>query len=324
MRGNHHARCEPGEKVEITSKPYLSVYKLNIAPATGDDDNWVQKEIGNLLEDLVAKIFHVKTGYKPYQIKKMFRHPKYPFMIADVDYFADISDKTTVILEIKTTNYNNKDKWRDGKTEIIPLHYELQGRHYMAVMNLDRVYYCCLYGNTEDEVIIRRIDRDLEYESELIALEEYFWETHVLAKKPPPYRENGDLVLESVLRHHGNADASAPEIMLGENNKANILRLLELQETKKEYDSHVKALESNIKRIRGQIIDDMGRSCSASCEVEGIPYVVTYNPVLTPAIDKDNLKRLKDRYPEIYDEFVTVSEQRRFYLKKKEKEKDSA
>lgn len=41
----------------------------------------------------------------------------------------------------------------------------------MAVMNLDRVYYCCLYGNYEDETIIRRIDRDMDYEMELIALE---------------------------------------------------------------------------------------------------------------------------------------------------------
>lgn len=36
----------------------------------------------------------------------------------------------------------------------------------MAVMNLNRVYFCCLYGNSEDDVIIRSIDRDLKYEGE--------------------------------------------------------------------------------------------------------------------------------------------------------------
>ena len=41
----------------------------------------------------------------------------------------------------------------------------------MAVMNIDRVYFCCLYGNSEDEAIIRRIDRDMAYEEELIALD---------------------------------------------------------------------------------------------------------------------------------------------------------
>ena len=42
----------------------------------------------------------------------------------------------------------------------------------MAVMNIDEVFYCCLYGNNEDEVIIRHIDRDHDYEEELIALEQ--------------------------------------------------------------------------------------------------------------------------------------------------------
>jgi putative phage-type endonuclease len=184
--------------------------KLNIVSAIDDSDNWVQKEIGHLLEGLVAKIFHVKTGYRIYQIKKMFRHPQHAFMIADVDYFVELPDGSTAILEIKTTNYNNTGKWWDGNREIVPLHYELQGRHYMAVMNANRVYYCCLYGNNEDEVIIRHIDRDLDYESEMIALEEHFWVNHVQAQIPPPYTENGDLVLESIRRHHGFADISAP------------------------------------------------------------------------------------------------------------------
>ena len=158
----------------------------------------------------------------------MFRHPAHDFMIADIDYFLELSNGQTAILEIKTTNYNNKDKWRDGKKEIIPINYELQGRHYMAVMNINRVYFCCLYGNNEDEVIIRHIERDLEYESEMIALEEDFWVNHVQAKKPPPYTETGELILESVKRHVGNADPKAPEILLVGNHETNIARFLEL------------------------------------------------------------------------------------------------
>ena len=120
--------------------------KLRIAAAIDDDDNWVQKEIGHLLEDLVAQIFHAKTGYRIYQIKKMFRHAVHHFMIADVDYFVELPDGSTAILEIKTTNYNATGKWWDGTHEIVPLNYELQGRHYMAVLNVNKVYCCCLYG----------------------------------------------------------------------------------------------------------------------------------------------------------------------------------
>lgn len=52
--------------------------KLNIATAD-DDENWVAKEMGNLLEPLVAKIFAKKTGLKIYQRKCMFQHPLYPW-----------------------------------------------------------------------------------------------------------------------------------------------------------------------------------------------------------------------------------------------------
>ena len=94
--------------------------KLNIAVVEDHEDNWVALEMGHLLEPLVAKIFQHRTGYKVYQIKKMFQHPKYPWMLADVDYFVELPDGTTAILEIKTTNYNAKDNWwLDG--EEIPL-----------------------------------------------------------------------------------------------------------------------------------------------------------------------------------------------------------
>ena len=143
--------------------------KLNIVTAD-DAENWVQLEVGTLLEPLVAKIFAHKTGYKIYRRPFMFQHPLYPWMLADLDYMAELPDGTTAILEIKTTNYNAKDNWWYNGEEIVPIYYESQGRHYMAVMNIDRVYFCCLYGNSEDEAMIRRIDRDMAYEEELIPM----------------------------------------------------------------------------------------------------------------------------------------------------------
>ena len=129
--------------------------KLNIASVEDDEGNWVAMEMGHLLEPLVAKIFERKTGYRVYQIKKMFQHPQYPWMLADVDYFVELSDGTTAILEIKTTNYNARDNWWMNGKETVPVYYESQGRHYMAVTDLDRCFFCCLYGNNEEEVIIR-------------------------------------------------------------------------------------------------------------------------------------------------------------------------
>lgn len=144
--------------------------KLNIASVEDDEGNWVAMEMGHLLEPLVAKIFERKTGYRVYQIKKMFQHPQYPWMLADVDYFVELPDGTTAILEIKTTNYNARDNWWMNGKETVPVYYESQGRHYMAVTDIDRCFFCCLYGNNEEEVIIREVKRDFEYEAEMVFL----------------------------------------------------------------------------------------------------------------------------------------------------------
>ena len=290
--------------------------KLNIVTAGDNEDNWVQKKIGHLLEDLVAEIFSKKTGFPVYQVKKMFYHPNHPYMLADVDYFVTLPENKTAILEIKTTNYNAKDNWwLDGK-ESVPVNYEIQGRHYMAVTNIDKVYFCCLYGNTENEVIIRSIERDLNYEELIIAFEEDFWVNNVLKKVPPPYSEDGDLVLESIKKHPGMSHAAIPESLLGIKISADVQRYLELQEEKKKVKSEENRIDSELKRIRGCILDVMGKNRNAGCTVGDTDYTVEYNSTFKPTIDKDNLFRLKEQYPNIYDKFVTLSETRRFYVKR--------
>ena len=289
----------------------LSVVKADM------DENWVALEMGHLLEDLVARIFAKKTGLHIFQRKVMFQHPLYPWMLADLDYMVELPDGTTAILEIKTTNYNARDNWWYNGEEIVPIYYESQGRHYMAVMNIDRVYFCCLYGNTEEEAIIRRIDRDRAYEEELIALEQDFWKRYVLTKTPPPYVEaDGDLILESLRRKLGPADKDAPPVLLGQTQFTQLSMLLSLQEQKKELSADVNKLDKDIKRLKGMLIERMGTSCTAVYNGPAESYTVTYNPVRSASISKDALERLKDEHPDIYDQYVTVSEWRRFHVKK--------
>lgn len=289
--------------------------KLGIADVEDNEDNWVALEMGHLLEPLVAKIFHQRTGYKVYQVKKMFQHPQYPWMLADVDYFVELPDGTTAILEIKTTNYNAKDIWWMNGGETVPVHYESQGRHYMAVMDVDRCFFCCLYGNNEEESIIREIRRDMDYESEMIFLEQYFWENHVQAQIPPPYTEDGDLVIESVRRHTGSADKDAPVVSFDLSMTAKLVRYLQLQEMKSRAESNNSEIEADMQRLKAALIAEMGKSCKATCQQDGVNYTVTYNPVQKPGISKNNLLRLKLDHPDIYEQYVTVSEYRRFNVK---------
>lgn len=250
--------------------------KLNIASVEDDEGNWVAMEMGHLLEPLVAKIFERKTGYRVYQIKKMFQHPQYPWMLADVDYFVELSDGTTAILEIKTTNYNARDNWWMNGKETVPVYYESQGRHYMAVTDLDRCFFCCLYGNNEEEVIIREVKRDFEYEAEMVFLEQYFWENHVQRHVPPPYTESGALIIESARKHFGPADKNAPAVALDLDMTAKLMQYLRLLDEKKNAEVYSKEIDKDIQRLKALLIAEMGTSCTAICEQEGVNYTVTY------------------------------------------------
>lgn len=68
--------------------------KVGIQPLIEEDEesNWVAKEVGHRLEDLVAEIFSKKTGLTVFPVRKMFRHSLYPFMVADVDFFIIFPD----------------------------------------------------------------------------------------------------------------------------------------------------------------------------------------------------------------------------------------
>ncbi len=285
-------------------------------PVDDDGQNWVAMEMGNLLEDLVARIFAKKTGLQVHPMKLMFQHPDHPWMLADLDRMVTLPDGSTAILEIKTTNYNAKSKWEyDGKP-IVPPYYEAQGRHYMAVMDLDRVYYCCLYGNNEDEVIIRHIDRDMFYEEELIALEGDFWMNHIQAKTPPPYIEDdGELILESVRRCLGPSFKDMPPVTFGQDQSANVRRYFELKDQKNRLAAEAKKLDVQMDRLKALIVSDMGGSCSAVCQDAGGSYTVTFKPSYTEGIPKDNQLRLKEAYPDIYAQYATTSESRRFIVK---------
>lgn len=279
-----------------------------------EEDNWVAKEVGHRLEDLVAEIFSRKTGLKMYPIRKMFRHPLYPFMLADVDFFIEFPDGTKGILECKTTNYNCQGKWADGST---PVNYEYQGRHYMAVMNIDRMYFACLYGNNENEFFIRYMERDLDIEEDLIAEEEYFWKENVEKGVEPPYTEKPDLVLESIRKHIGPADKDAGQVKLGHRHLGSIRKYLELKEQKARHDGESKKLEEKMKEAYAGIVEEMGVSCTAVLKDGGTEYVVSYNPAYRTGIDRKGLERLKAQHPALYDDYVSTTESRRFSVKTK-------
>ena len=61
-------------------------------------------------------------------------------------------------------------------------------------MNMDKAYIACIYGNNENEFVIRPIERDMMEEEEIIAQEEYFWKEYVEKQAEPPFNGKPDLI----------------------------------------------------------------------------------------------------------------------------------
>ena len=279
------------------------------------EDNWVAKEVGHRLEDLVAKIFAYKTGYKVFAVRKLFRHPFHSFMQANVDFFVELPDGSIAILECKTTNYNSKEKWNDGA---VPVNYEWQCRHYMAVMNLSCAYIACLYGNNENEFVYRRIDRDEVIEADMIEMEAHFWNEYVLGRIEPPYTESGDLVLESIRRHYGELDPTVVAVILPTSMAVKLEQYLDLAAQKSLLSQQIKELDEQMKIAYAPIVDVMKTSCSAVCVFGSNTYEVRNKPVFRTSISKDKLQKLEETHPDLYSEYTETTEGRRFSVKRKE------
>lgn len=292
--------------------------KRGIAPAMQEDSNWVTLKVGHLLEPLVAEIFARKTGYRVYQIQMMYRHPLYPFMQADVDYFIETDDGRHGILECKTSHPNNKGKWEN---DAIPYNYELQCRHYMAVMNLDFVWIACLFSNSESDFVMRYIERDLDLEEELIRNEQHFWEDYVQAGIEPRYTEDGDLVLASLRKHYGPSDPEEPAVVLAPALAADLHRYLQLKARKQEFDQKSREADRRMKEAIAPVLDVMGTAERAVLDKDGVIYTVSYASRYRHHISKESLEKLKLDHPEVYDAYATVSESRTCSVKVKEETK---
>lgn len=135
---------------------------------------------GNVLEDVVAKEFQKRTGYKVQKSNFMWQHPEHEFMLANVDRFFHIPGEGWGVLECKTTSEYRKGDF-DGET--IDESYLLQITHYLAVTGLKVAFLAVLIGGNDFRYF--RVDRDEELVQLVINEEKKFWFDHVQAGIPP-------------------------------------------------------------------------------------------------------------------------------------------
>lgn len=252
----------------------------------GETKEWIYW--GNILEDVVAKEFTVRTGKKVKKRNFMFVHDEKPFMLANVD--REIVGENAG-LECKTTNGFNSQVWEEG----IPESYELQCHHYMAVMGYERMYIACLIGGSK--FVYHTIERNENIIQSIEKIEEEFWHENVVKKIPPRITEGA--TNESLLKVYPSAGNEFISLSDSENFKLD--RLQELKATKNQISKEIEAIETDLK----QIIGNNNGALSGR-------YKVTWNNSIQKRIDTEKLKQLQ---PQIYQEFLKEINSRRFTVK---------
>ena len=287
--------------------------KIGVKPIIEEEEkNWIAKEVGHRMEDIVAQAFAKATGLEVFPVRIMFRHPYYPFMICDVDFFVRMPDGSYAILECKTTRSNNKAHCAD---DAIPEHYIYQIRHYMAVMNINKVFIACLFTDDLD-FVYRTVDRDMMEEENIIEQESCFWHDFVEKRAEPPLVEKPDLVLSTIRRFSGYADKSISEIQVSGLDARNLEKYMELAEEKAELEKRRKEIDAQQKILSIPFIEKLGQGCKAYVEDGANRYRITYNPTKRVQISKESMEKLKLLHPDIYEDYTKVTESRTFRIKK--------
>lgn len=264
--------------------PYSSafqIYQDKITDEIEEFDNESMRQ-GRDLEEYVARRFSEETGLKVRRANAIFQNEENPFMLADFDRLI-VGQKAG--LECKTVSPYSSDKWNDGN---IPLHYQMQVQHYLAVSGFDCWYIAAvIFGR---EFLIRKIERDEELINYLIDIERGFWYNNVLAGiMPEP--DGSDNCSEMIAKMYFKGQ---------ENKTIKLSGYKEILDRRADLDKLIKKMEKEKKEIDQKIKMEM-QDATVALEAG---YKISWSNFEQNKLDT---KKLKEEKPDIYKEYCKSS-----------------
>ena len=235
---------------------------------------------GTVLEDVVAREFSKRTGYKVRR-QGMMRNNKNLWMLANVDRML-VGEP--IGLECKTTNAFSAGDWKEDG---LPNSYYWQCQHYMMVTGLSAWYIAVLIGGQHfDYKLIPRNNADIAY---LYGEELKFWNC-VQKMTPPPI--DGSKSTAQALGDQYLGGRIEPIDLPKE--AADIIKLYDgLKDKKKRVEEELKKAENQLKCMMGD--DEIGL-----CGDRKVTWKTT---VGRTTIDS---KKLKSEYPDVWEECKKV------------------
>ncbi len=172
-------------------KSRLELWNEKVAKTRHIDPNAeLRLKLGNILEPLIAEEYSKISGRK-LEIRPQRIHPKYSFILGNIDREIIDDTKGPGILEIKT-----KGAFTDWEDDI-PAYYHAQLQHYIEIYGYKWGSFAILdLGRLKIDII--DVKRDDEFISKLLKEEIEFWKL-VENKTPPsvcPTKACGDFLRE--------------------------------------------------------------------------------------------------------------------------------
>jgi putative phage-type endonuclease len=211
-----------------------------------DEDRDFLLALGNELEAGIARLYTRKTGRDLEQIPPgaVLFHRSYPVLIGTPDRLV-VGESRGV--EIKTENSFQNKFGAPGDPGAVPLHYEIQCRHYMAITDRDVWDVPVLKGAAKLD--IHTIERDRELEDMMIEQLLAWWESHIVDDVPPPVDGSDAWRSHLATKFPRNI---LPVVAAG--SKAEVLAI-QLARTKRHIDrfeEHKQKLENQVKALIGE------------------------------------------------------------------------
>lgn len=271
--------------------PYVTamqVYRDKTSDDTDDTDNEAMRQ-GRDLEEYVARRFIEATGKKVRRANAIFYKEDHPFMLANVDRLIVGEDAG---LECKTASPYMAAKWKDGE---IPMHYQIQCHHYMAVCDMRAWYIAVLiYGK---EFKFHKIERDEGIIEDLVQIEEDFWKGNVVPHILPD--PDGSKVTDAVIASYFKETDPTP-IPLPSSFDGELERRQALIESIDEMEKEKRRIEQGLKLYMGE-----------AETAENDQYRVSWKQVDSRRVDGT---RLKEEQPGIYARYQKTIHSRRFTI----------
>lgn len=272
----------------------LKVYISKVEPPPDDDETSEAAEWGNILEPVVRNQF--KKRHPELRVRQshfMWRHPKYDFMVANVDGFLYDETKGSGVLEIKTSSEYRLKEWEGGH---VPEEYLLQGQHYLGTLGMKWGIFAVLIGGNKYREFY--FERDDELIDLIISMEKNFWENHVLAQVPPEM--DGSEASDTLIKRMYPAE-SVKERELSIALPFEAGKLLDVIDTTKE---QIKELEYTKKEAENKLKQFIGEYQVASFFDREVKW---------QKIDakKFDVKTFESEHPELYEKYLKQSSYRK-------------